>query len=281
MTFKRTSHSGEAITLPCGRCIGCRISRSEQWATRIAHEAQMHEDSCFITLTYDDEHLPPDGGLRPDDMRQFLYRLRWDIRPRKVRYFQCGEYGDNTLRPHHHMILFGLWPSDAETFKKTKGHQLYRSDWLDKLWGNGYCNFGRVTYASGRYVARYVLKKVTDDRAEQKYQRVDPDTGEVFQVKPEYITMSRRPGIGQSWLDKYASDVFPADEVIIEGTRRPVPAFYLKKLKEQQPETHKKIHRKRVRAAKRQHAKGENSHYRLVARETCAQARVNYPRDQQ
>lgn len=181
----------------------------------------MHERNCFITLTYADEHLPSNGELRVSDWQKFAKRVRKSHG--RFRFFHCGEYGDENLRPHYHACMFGVdFAGDAVPFKKG----LWLSQRLSDLWGHGFTTVGSLTYESAAYVARYCLKKATGDLAEVKYARVDTETGEVFTVRPEYVTMSRRPGIGSTWFDKFKSDVFPSDEVVHNGRRHRPPRFY-------------------------------------------------------
>ena len=108
VTFvSRTKVDGHAIYLPCGQCVGCRLERSRQWAVRCMHERSMHERACFVTLTYDDEHLPPGKSLNYPDVQKFLRRLRKRVGV-PIRFYLCGEYGDDTDRPRYHICLFGF-----------------------------------------------------------------------------------------------------------------------------------------------------------------------------
>lgn len=275
VTFKRTSHSGEAIELACGQCIGCRIQRANDWAARLCHEASLHDANMFITLTYADEHLPEAGTLVKKHFQDFMKRYRSAIEPKKIRFFHCGEYGGKTLRPHYHALIFGHRFDDLQLHSRNKqGDPLFTSAKLETLWGLGHCLIGEVTYKSANYTARYLMKRVNGDLAETHYQRVDPETGEVHNVLPEYATMSNRPGIGYNWLQRYASDIFPHDHLVIDGRKQPVPRYYWRKWKEENEQASKPLQRKRIKAAKRQTAKGENSHGRLVARETCKKAKL-------
>ena len=103
---------------------------------------------------------------------------------------------------------------------------MYVSEILDSLWGLGFCTIGDVTFDSAAYVARYVMKKVTGDAADEHYSRVDPETGEIYKIKPEYTTMSRRPGIAHGWYEKYKDDVFPNDMVVLNGHKMKPPRYY-------------------------------------------------------
>lgn len=212
------------LELPCGQCIGCRLAKAKAWAVRLVHEAQMHEKNSFITLTYDEEHLPKDRSLNVKHWQDFAKRLRHEIGP--FRFYHCGEYGDQTWRPHYHAILFGLdFREDRKLYKAGKGYRLYTSAVLEKKWGAGFCTVADFSIETAAYVARYTVKKITGEDAEEWYMRVSPE-GECWQVKPEYATMSRRPGIGSAWLEKFESDVYPGDTVIHNGKRFRPPRFY-------------------------------------------------------
>lgn len=213
------------VEVPCGQCIGCRLERSRQWAIRCVHEAQLHEANSFITLTYNNQNLPKNNSLRLKDFQDFMKRLRKKYG--KVRYFHCGEYGEKFQRPHYHVILFGLDFKDKKLHSNSLGNKLYVSESLDKLWQNkGHCLIGDVTFESAAYVARYITKKITGEAAEEHYSTVIPETGEVIKRKPEYITMSRRPGIGKNWLEKFKDDIYPEDFVVIRNKLMKPPKYY-------------------------------------------------------
>lgn len=221
------------FSLPCGSCIGCRLDKSQDWATRIVHESQLHRCNSFVTLTFAPEHLPEDGSVSTRDLQLFMKRLRKAVGT--VRFFACGEYGGQGDRPHYHLILFGYDPPDRKPWRRTpSGHLVYRSATLEKVWPFGHVEVGEVTVQSAAYVARYVTKKVTGDAARDHYTRLNPVTGELVQVRPEFICMSNRPGIGSQWFEQYSTDAFPSDFVVIEGKRRPVPRYYKKKLSERE-----------------------------------------------
>lgn len=191
----------------------------------------MHEQSSFLTLTFNDEHLPPDGGVHVRDLQLFMKRLRKAISPTKVRYYACGEYGDNFGRPHYHVVLFGYGFPDRKAWRKSPaGFVLYRSAFLESLWPFGNCEIGEVTAQSGAYVARYVMKKIGGPPAADHYNRPHPLTGEMHRVSPEFAVMSSRPGIGGTWFDKFEGDVFPADFLVIDTRKVPVPKYFSQKL---------------------------------------------------
>lgn len=224
-----------SLTVPCGQCIGCRLQRSLDWAVRIMHESSLYEYNSFVTLTYDDSKLLS-PSLIYRDFQLFMKRLRFSRQGLGVRFYMCGEYGDNFGRPHFHACLFGVFFEDRELFKDLpSGHKLYTSKELDALWGKGFCSIGDVTFESAAYVARYVMKKVTGKPADEHYRYVDSDTGEVCQRVPEFCRMSLKPGIGADWFGKYGRDVFPADSVVI-GNREVKPPRYYDKLLERSAE---------------------------------------------
>lgn len=226
----------EPVKLPCGRCIGCRLEYSRQWAMRIHHEASLYDQNSFVTLTYRDEDLPDTGTLVKEHFQLFMKRLRRRLncgKNYKIRYFHCGEYGEDFGRPHYHAILFNLDFPDKVFFKKQfNGFDLYVSPFLDSVWQKGYCTIGAVTFDSAAYCARYVTKKVNGQLAEKvdenglkHYEKLTSE-GEIVEVSPEYATMSRNPGIAKDWYDSYKSDCYPSDTVHINGVEMRPPRYY-------------------------------------------------------
>jgi len=197
---------------------------------RLVHESAGHTQNCFITLTYDDDHLPYDQGLNKKHFQQFMKRLRKELSPQRIRFFHCGEYGGQTDRPHYHALIFGHDFSDKVLYSENNGNKLFTSAVLNRIWGYGFCTIGDVSFETAAYTARYIVKKVTGDAAEKHYQITDPLTGEIFQRQPEYITMSLKPAIGHEWWLKYSDDTFPDDSVIMRDQAIPAPKRYLKLL---------------------------------------------------
>lgn len=261
--------TGMPMKLPCGRCIGCRLERSRQWAVRMMHEAQLHEENCFLTLTYDDEHLPEHGSLDKEAFPRFMKRLRKT--GINARYFHCGEYGENTMRPHYHACLFGHAFPDKTKWAVRNGNPVWRSTTLERLWPYGNSEIGSLTFESAAYVARYVTKKVTGRDADTHYERLDPSTGELVQLTPEFATMSRRPGIGSGWLDRFITDVYPSDEVVANGHPSKPPRYYDERLRSTDPDQFEGIRRNRHLRRNRDDETPE----RLAVRETCTKARLN------
>jgi len=263
------------MDVPCGQCIGCRIDKSKAWATRCMHEASQHQANSFVTFTYSPENLPADGSLNHRHFQLFMKRLRKKYGQITIRFYMCGEYGDQNGRPHYHAILFGIDFADKRKHSGKDDKILYVSDDLDSIWGLGHCFIGSVTNESAGYVARYVLKKVNGERADEHYRRINPETGEVYWLQPEYACMSRRGGIGTTWFKKYASDLYPSDFAVVKGKKQQVPRFYDKLLEKENPELHKTIKRKRIARANKPKAKANSTQQRLNVRAECLEAKTS------
>lgn len=219
---RNASHSGIGFKLPCGRCIGCRLERARQWAVRCVHESKLHEHNCFLTLTYAPEHLPDDGSLRKRDLQLFMKRLRKRF-GNGIRFYGCGEYGEDFGRPHYHILLFNCQFRDKVFYKKSKsGETLYTSDIVRELWPYGHNSIGDVTFDSAAYVAGYVVDKINGEKADEHY--YNPDNG-VF-MQPEFSLMSRRPGIGTGFYERFAREIYRSDSVVLNGAEFPPPRFY-------------------------------------------------------
>ena len=229
IVFNKPFAFAKGFNLPCGQCVGCRLNYSRQWAIRLVHENQMHEQSCFITLTFNDEEL--NKRVKPDslnvrDFQLFMKRLRKKHPEKKIRFFHCGEYGEKNNRPHYHALIYNHDFPDRKLFKQRKEIKLYTSKELEELWPYGFSTIGDVTFQSSAYVARYIMKKQKGDNAEQHYTNINPSTGECTTIEPEYCTMSRKPGIGYDWFQKYKSDVYPKDVCIINNHEVKPPRYY-------------------------------------------------------
>lgn len=225
------SENPTTITVPCGQCIGCRMNRAENWATRMMHEASLHEHNSFITLTYSDDNLPTNGTLTPDDVTKFLKRLRKNLQGKKILYYYCGEYGDQLSRPHYHLALFGYdFQHDRLPHRQTKSGSVYRSPSLERLWPHGYSEIGNLEYDSARYVAGYIQKKVNGKNANNYYSKISTE-GEILPLHPEFARMSRRPAIGLKWLEQYSSDVYNYDICSVGTKKLRPPPYYDKWLK--------------------------------------------------
>lgn len=196
---------GRRLLLPCRKCVGCRLDKSREWANRILLEQLYHQESWFLTLTYDDEHLPPafpidsatgeilsiHATLVKSDLQKFFKRLRYFNQ--NVRYYAAGEYGSQTYRPHYHCIIFGLHLTDLKPIRKNfNGDVYFTSDFITKCWPFGIHVLGRVTFESAAYVARYTMKKATHGYTREYYDKAA--------IEPEFQTMSLKPGIGYQYL---------------------------------------------------------------------------------
>lgn len=259
------------------------------------HEAQMHQgNNSFVTLTYDEEHLPADRSLHYRDFQLFLKRLRKKFGHQTIRFYMCGEYGEKKERPHFHACLFGIDFADKAAFKGASYRRelprfedlgmssygasphapvLFTSATLDTIWGKGLATIGEVTFESAAYVARYVMKKVTGDLAERHYETVDPETGEVKRRTAEFNRMSLKPGIGKTWLEKYAADVYPHGKVVVRGQEAQSPKYYDKWYRKQAPDAHEQLVENRVLEARSRYA--DNTEERLRVKEQVATAKVN------
>lgn len=195
------------------------------------HEAQCHIKNSFITLTYDDDNLPDNATLVKKDLQLFFKKLRKTL-DYKIRYYGCGEYGDDTKRPHYHVIFFNYYPTDAKPHTLgSKGDQLYKSETLNKIWGKGYCTFGAVTFESASYTSSYVTKKITGGMAISHYNGREP----------EFALMSRRPGIGREWYEKYKGETWSSNTIVQRNQEMAPPQYYKNLLKAENEELHTKL----------------------------------------
>ena len=238
ISFKKNSRTTHPIKLACRRCIGCRLDQSLEWAIRCVHEARSHEQSCFITLTYSDDHLPWDGSLSQSHFTAFLKALRTEIKrkpiygSKTVKFFGCGEYGEHPQtgllnRPHYHLCLFGIDFPDKELYKEKEGILTWTSPRLEEIWGKGFCTTGDMNFDTAAYTARYVTKKITGDKAYQHYQFEHPITGQTIHLEPEFQRQSR--GLGRTHYENYTTDMYPSSFLIHKNKRIKIPRYYDKR----------------------------------------------------
>lgn len=194
------------IGIPCGHCIGCRLDYSRTWADRMLAEASYFDNNIFLTLTYNNDNLPPrrDGSpihsLVKRDMQLFMKRLRKELDPQKIRFFCAGEYGSQSMRPHYHLILFNCKLDDLKLLRENDLHQPYFvSETISKLWPFGFHIIANVNWDTCAYVARYVVKKQKGAGA---------DVYEKFNFEPEFSTMSRKPGIGRTFYEDRKEELY-------------------------------------------------------------------------
>lgn len=191
----------------CGQCIPCRVNKAREWTHRILLEANLHSDNAFITLTYDDEHLPPGETLVPKDLQLFLKRHRHQF---NFRYYAVGEYGDETQRPHYHLLAFGH-PSCSRgvTTPNGSGECCPVCDSVRKSWSKGHVYLGECNSHTARYVSGYIVKRWTR-----------PDHPELKGRHPEFARMSRKPGIGHDFMYEVASSILEHDLADLPYTLR-------------------------------------------------------------
>lgn len=247
--------SNEWTLLPCGQCIQCRLKSAANWAARCECESKYHKDNHFITLTYDDEHVPVHnvyedswyhGIVNPieyikgqpierltlckKDMQDFIKRLR-DKAQRAgyeeeggMKVFYCGEYGDKSGRPHYHIIIFGLKIPDLKLKYRKKGYEHDTSEWLTKIWNNGLVDIGQMTYDSAAYVAKYIVKKEKGkDKNGEKLSKFYEKAG----IKPEFICMSNRGGgIGKQYWEEHREEIYNLDHMYLAHGRVIHPPRY-------------------------------------------------------
>jgi len=262
------------LELPCGQCIGCRLERSRQWAMRCLHEASLHDRNSFVTLTYDDSSLPVGGTLKYDDFQKFMKRLRKRVKS-PVRFYVGGEYGEQQMRPHFHACLFGFDFDDKVYYRRTSsGEKIYTSKLLESLWPSGLSSIGDVTFQSAAYIARYCVQKVTGDLAEAHY-RVITDDGEIVDRVPEFNHMSLKPGIGSRWLEKFQTDVYPRDYVVINGVKTKPPKYYDVLFERENPGVFSDLVAQRELDGYVERLKGEHSSARLLVKEQVQSARLS------
>lgn len=258
------------VEIPCGKCIGCRLQRSREWANKLMLEydtATRQNFYCawFVTFTYNDKYVPRSyyGNnvtgeaeesltLKKHHMQLYFKRLRKANPDARIRFFCCGEYGTNTFRPHYHAIIFGLELNDLVLWSKNKlGDNLYNSETLAKHWSNGDRSspnyrepYGHVvvaecTWETCAYVARYVTKKLDGE---------DKAFYETFNLEPQFQLHSNKPGIGREWYDQHP-DVFDYEYIVLETKKRGIkfrpPKYYERLYEIDDPDGYTELKEKR------------------------------------
>lgn len=237
------------------------------------HEAQMHPQNSFITLTWDPAKLRT-LSLVHRDWQLFMKRTRRALAPKQVRYYMAGEYGSEHRRPHFHACLFGHDFADKKYWRTTGSKsKLYTSATLDELWGNGFTSVGSVNFESAAYIARYIMDKITGQNAGMFYEHCDELTGELTELLPEYNRMSLRPAIGKTWYQKYKTDAYPEGELLVRGHKSKTPKYYDKQFKEEDPDAHEAM--KMQREMQSLEYRGDNTPERLRVKETVTRAKIN------
>ena len=265
ITFKYAQSNGIPYTVPCGQCLGCRLDKSRQWAMRCMHEASLHDENSFITLTYDDSHITKNNSLIKKHFQDFMKRLRKKNK-NKIRYYHCGEYGDLNARPHYHAILFNKDFPDKIPLNNKK--DLFTSEELHTTWNKGFVTTAIVNFDTCAYVSRYIMKKQNGEKAITHY--VNKETGE--QILPEYSTMSRRPGIANTWFEQNQDQIYHKDFITMKGFKMKPPKYYDDLMYEIQPAYMSAI--KKIRMENFDHT--ENTPERLAVKKACAQAKMSH-----
>lgn len=274
---------GRPMELPCGRCLGCRMERRRSWSVRCMHEASLYDANLFVTWTYADENMPSSKSLEYEDFQLMMKRLRKKMKgvspgPKgnyPIRFFCSGEYGSTYQRPHWHAILFNTYFPDMVPMHNGK----FLSETADKLWEyRGRIEIGTVTPRSAAYVAGYTLEKVYGN-ADFYEDVVNLATGEVTGRRPEFCTMSRRPGIGTWWYEKYQADLFgnsgDHDFAVVDGKKYKVPRFYWNKVLEDPSRAELAERIKEARFLRAMEVDNvENSDLRRAAREKAAAIQI-------
>ncbi|AXL15433.1 replication initiator protein [Microviridae sp.] len=223
------------FTIRCGLCRDCRLHTAREWAIRCYHEAAMHDRNCWLTLTFETDPVT----IAKRDLQIFFKRLR--NYGKRFRYFACGEYGEKLSRPHYHVCLFGTDFEDSYPWKRSRGGLLSRSPTVEKAWTWGHALISPLTLENAGYTARYQMKKIKGDWAEEHYVR--EYNGLETKVTPEFQLQSQ--GLGLEWIQKNYREVFPHDHVIYKGKECPVPRYYLKWLEANDPKMFEIVQAKR------------------------------------
>lgn len=239
----------QKITIPCGKCYACRLNYAKAWADRCLMESLQYDENYFVTVTYNDDFVPHASNghltLEPKDITDFIKRLRSD--GHEFRYFYCGEYGSKSWRPHYHLIMFGLHLDDLYYWRKSDtGYPVFRSPMLESKWSlvvDGKCSdislgnieVGFLSYESCAYVARYCQKKVDTDKS----------VYDVLGIYPEFVRMSRRPGIGAEFFEKNFGDLYSWNELYLPsskgGVKVKIPRYFDKLLEKDYPDVFEKV----------------------------------------
>jgi hypothetical protein len=215
----------KAGRVPCGKCLACRISRAKEWSIRLMHESMYHDDSLFITLTYDPENEPEE--ISKKEAQDFIKRLRKHLPDQKIKYYITGEYGDKTDRPHYHAIIFNLALSDHRVRRTKNGWSVLQGPLL-KAWKKGFVNAGTVTPDSTRYVAEYIHKKLYGPDASSRQQ--------------PFALMSQ--GIGSAWMNNNKEYLENNAQITFQGKPYGIPKYYREKLSLQETVSmHNDFHR--------------------------------------
>jgi len=228
----KDGHTYSKAQLPCGKCVLCKQNHGLQWAVRMSNEAQLWDESCMATLTYNDKHLPMDHNVptvRWADGQKFLKRLRKYLAPARFSYYGVTEYGTRSNRPHLHIAIFGYAFLDDQVVIQERPHKLWTSETLERLWSIdgeliGNVSVGALNWQTANYVAGYIIEKAE----KHVYARLDEETGELVPLEQPkaYMSRSRDLAIGGRWCDEWAHHIYTHDRVTLAARHHAVPRYY-------------------------------------------------------
>lgn len=227
VTFDDINGVERTIPVPCGKCPHCLSRRRSDWVIRLKNEFKTAKSAWFITLTYDDSNLPFSTVASPSiishgpefhsyknyfpvvcrrDVQLFLKRLRFDIRPFKIRYFLASEYGPTSFRPHYHLLLFDF-PKELDILSH-----------ITNAWNKGFVSISDVNEARILYTAAYMfgLTELPDYLKDHR----------------PFVSCSK--GIGLSYLENSDNYFFHKDNkrrFYLDGKyKKPLPKYYKDKI---------------------------------------------------
>ena len=242
----------ESMQVQCNKCVACDLRRALKQAVQLNCELKTSKGkSVFLTLTYDDEHLPANFSVDKPELQRFIKRLRkWQIKTKqtgKLRYKSQGEYGGRFGRPHYHLAAFNLEFPDLKQIGYEKDWSAYESELLTKMWGNGQVHLIALVFENCLYITtHHIEQKVNDSVKVHEKPIIHPVTGKLIEIRePEFSTQSSKPGIGKEFFEKFPSDMYPKDFLTINGQKMPIPKYFDALLKKHNLELYEKIKKER------------------------------------
>lgn len=242
----------EMIETPCNKCVSCDMLRALRQAVQLHCELRTTDTrSYFLTLTYDNEHLPEDFSVDKQELQRFIKRLRkWHTKNNKgkMRYKSQGEYGGMFGRPHYHLAIFNLELTDLQLIGSEANYPAYESETLSKIWGKGQVHLIDLVFENCLYITTHHIEQKTSDSVKTHEKPIrHPLTNKLItERKPEFSTQSSKPGIGKQFFEKYMSDMYPSDFLTYKGQKMPVPKYFDALLKQHDPKLYENIKTKRA-----------------------------------
>lgn len=253
LIFSLSHDAGDSVLIPCGKCDSCCLAQASEMTTRAYHEYEdKNKIGMFITLTYNPDNIPPGNSLKKEDYKNFIKKLKSDldyknakqqttIKGSDIRILGCGEYGEETSRPHYHILLFGYVFPDLSWWRVTdKGNNIYRSETLEKLWPLGHSEVGEVSLKSIGYVCRYTLKKA----GRCCPSKTDELTG-ILKEK-EFVHYPKNPGMGATHFERFHEDWYNIGNCIIDNTIKKIPRYYDRLLEKLNPKKYASVKTQRM-----------------------------------